>query len=209
MIPKVDFQIHDLLIQIFFFPRLYGGNRDKLKKDFESFTSEFQLREEKILTLIEKFSGLEWMKDRIPAYLVPHNSKVLYSFAHHNLENNLPGIVLKIRGNLFRDMPIFIHELAHINQMQSDFFKEQKIFVFDKEGKRNEDLIELGADIVALYVMREVYGIDSEYEKDFWNFLENTNEKNKRKFEELNKYIGSWDLNVNNLKFYLARDFFK
>lgn len=203
MIPKVDFQIHEVLIQAFFSPKMYGGDRSFLDSKLNEFIEGYRMHEEKILKLIEKYSGFEWSKDRIPVFLVPDNFALFYSFAKPILQDALPGVVLKIRPNgKIRDFWIFIHELSHINQYHSDFYTPQ-YGAIDENNNKNVDRVEVCADLLALYVLRDLFGEDSEYEKDFWDFLENTNEKNKKKFEQMKKHLPIWDLKKNTLKNYL------
>jgi len=204
MIPKIDIQVHNLFINAFFFSVTYGP-KEKLDEDIKKFKDFFNENGEKILTLIEKFSGYSWTKDRIPVYLVPKNPNLNYSFAKSTLENDLPGVVQKIGMGYERDIHIHIHELAHINQWQSDFMKKNNPLSAKSNGEKNNDGIELGADIVALYVLRNIFGEDSEFEKDFMDFLNNTNDKNKIKFAELNKYKDKWNLNENSLRHYVEK----
>lgn len=207
MIPKVDFQVHEILLRAFFFPREYGGGRDKFDGDVEKFVSLFRQYEDKILELIEKFSGFSWSRDRIPVFLVPASMMVRYSFAKANLENDLPGIVLKIFADPGRELFIFIHELSHINQRQSDFYEK---YAFGKNGERNTDLLELCADLITLKILRDLFGNNSEYEKLFWTFLKDPkSDKNKIKYEKILEFESKWDLSKRNIREYieLGQDF--
>lgn len=203
MIPKVDFQIHEVLIQAFFSPKMYGGDRKFLDTKFSEFVAQFSEHETKILTLIEKYSGFEWSEEKIPVFLIPDSPSIFYSFAKPVLQDGHSGVVLKIRPNgKIRDFWIFIHELSHINQYHSNFYLP-KYGAIDENNNKNVDRVEVCADLLALYVIRDLFGEDSEYEKDFWDFLENTNEKNRKKFEEMKKHLPIWDLSKDTLKNYL------
>ncbi len=204
MIPKIDVQVHDVFINAFFFSVTYGP-KEKLEEDIQKFKNFFEINGEKIITLIEKFSGYSWTKDRIPVYLIPANPNFLYSFTKSTLENDLPGIVQKIGMGFERDIHIHIHELVHANQWQSDFTSKTNILSFKSNGERNTDGREIGADIVTLYILRNLFGESSEFEKNLMDFLSNTNEKNKIKFAELNKYKDKWDLNKNSLRYYIEK----
>jgi hypothetical protein len=203
MIPKVDFQIHETLIEAFYLPKLWGGDREELDKEMKNFIDLFRIHEEMILTLIQKYSGFEWSKERIPVFLVPDSRVLLYSFTKSTLQDGLPGIIQKI----FKDknsliFSIFIHELCHVNQHQSDFY-DKKYKTADEKWIKDTDRVELSADLVMLYVVREIFGNNSEYEKAEWDFLKNTNDRNKKKGEMLEKYMPLWDLNKMPLKSYL------
>jgi hypothetical protein len=198
MLPKIDIQVPELLLRCFYFPTIYGP-REKLDRDIKKFKDFFEKHGDSVLTEIENFSGYSWSMPRIPVYLVPNNSMLPYSFSRPNLEDNLPGIIQKI-GRGVRDIHIHIHELVHTNQKQSEFYTK---FAYDKEGKRDTDLLELCADIVTIYVIRKLFQDNSVYENDMWDFLKNTNDKNKRKEELLEQHIEIWDLNKNNLKHFL------
>ncbi len=204
MIPKIDIQVPELLLRTFFFPKEYGG-KEKLDKDISDFRVFFDKYGEKILVQIEKYSGFNWTLNRIPVYLIPASMMIRFSFSKNDLEDGLPGVVQKI-GRGITDIHIHIHELVHTNQKQTEFYSKENGFAFDKEGNRNTDILELSADIVTMYVIRNLFGADSEYEKDMWNFLNNTNERNMRKYEHLIEHIDKWDLNKNNLRYHLEND---
>ncbi|MDQ3014823.1 MAG: hypothetical protein M3Q73_03095 [bacterium] len=204
MIPRTDFQIHEIFMQTFFFPEEYGADRSQFDKDAAEFMGFFKQHEEKILQIIEKFSGFDWSKEKIPVFVVPNNSMISYSYTKFDLQDGLPGVVQKIFRNQQRNLHIFIHELAHVNQRHADFY-DRKYKTLDEEGNRNVDLVEVCADIVCLYVIREIFSGNSEYERDMFDFLQNTGMKNKRKYAELEKSLTQWDLYKNPLKFYIAK----
>ncbi len=204
MIPKIDFQVHDVFINAFHNPPAYGS-LEQLHADMQEFKDFFSRNGNEILKLIEVYSGYEWSKERIPVYLIPDNFALNFSFTKPVLEDGLTGIVQKISPkDMYRNIHIHIHELVHVNQRQSDFYTKENPLAFSENGERNITGIELGADIVTFYILQKMFGINSEYEKNFWNFLSNTNEKNKLKFEELNKYKDIWDLNLHPLRYYVA-----
>jgi hypothetical protein len=205
MTPKIDIQMPEILVRCFYFPAIYGP-REKLDNDVAEFKKFFELHGEEVLRSIEQFSGCTWSHDRIPVYLIPDSAMLNYSFSKWAVEEKLPGIIQKI-GLGIRDYHIHIHELAHTNQRHSEsFYSGTTGYAFDKEGRRNVDLLELSADIVTLHVMRKLFGESSDLEKDFWDFLKNTSEKNKRKEDFLIKYMSLWDLNSHPLKYYLEQN---
>ena len=116
----------------------------------------------------------------------------------------MPGVVQKLFESNTTNLHIFIHELVHVNQWQSDFHDKYNTFANTKTGELNREGVELCADIVTLYVLRDLFGENSEYEEDFWKFLSNTNQVNKRKYEVLQKYKESWDLSKKPLKGYIV-----
>lgn len=204
MIPKLDISSPELFLRCFYIPRIHGPkeNMDAAIKTFKDF---FQEHGEIILAEIEKLSGFQWTKDRIPVYLIP-NSFVSppYSFCKDPIEDDLPGVIQKVDvSGLTQQAWVHIHELVHVNQHQSEFYN---LHGLTRERKKNIDLAELGADIITIYIVKKLFGENSEYEKDFWNFLQNTSEKNKRKYDILIKYIENWDLNNNNLRYYLEQN---
>lgn len=193
MLPKVDFQKHEVLFQAFFFPGEYGGRMPKLLEDIENFITLFSEHQEKILSLIEKFSGFAWSKERIPVFLVPNTAMLPFSFTKARLEADLPGVVQKIGLATKRTLHIFIHELVHVNCRHSDFYEKYE----------STDLRELVADLVTLNVIREIFGANSEYEQDWLDFLQNTLEKNKRKLAFAEKYQEKWNLHEKPIVNYL------
>jgi len=196
MIPKIDFQIHDALVRTFLFPPTNDAQKG-FKKQAGAFMDFFNKNSDKTLKSIQKFSGYKWAKDRIPVYLIP-NAQIL-SFTKSILEDDLPGVVQKVFPNQKRTAHIFIHELVHVNQWQSKFVnKNQPYNESGDEFKR-----ELYADLICLHVLRDIFGKNSEHEKDFWDFLQNTTERNKKKLEGLKKITNKWDLIKKPLKEYL------
>lgn len=198
----------ELLKSLFYFPKTYGSV-EKLETDIEALKTFFNEYGEKILVEIEKLSGFSWTKERIPVYLIP-NSKFgpPYSFSKWGVDGDLPGVVQKLgtTSQAFTDYWILIHELVHTNQRQSDFMEK---YQFLKNGDRNQDLLELGADLITLYVLRSLFGQGTKYEVDLWNFFVNTtnnSEKNIRKGAILKKYVDEWDLNKNTLRYYLENN---
>lgn len=203
MIPTINFEINELLMRCFFFERIYGP-REKFEKDAQEVIDTIRSKEKIILSLIEKFSGLKWTHPVIPVYLIPTSEIIKYSFTKFDLGGpGVPGVVQKVGRGIHTDIPILIHELAHVNQRQGGLYKDYAHIVFNKDKTRNEDFLEVWADMIELYVVRELFGSDSQYEKELWNFLQNTNEKNKRKYEVLIEHMKIWDLNEHPLKFYL------
>lgn len=205
MIPRIDISVPDVFIRAFYNPRTYGP-REKLDADIENFKSFFKENGDRILQEIESLSGFFWNENRIPVYLLPDGMfSPVASFATSNLEGELSGIVQKIGRPGVRDIHVHIHELSHVNQWQGGWRSRQTGYALKQNGEWNTDLVELGADLVTIYVIRNIFGIDSVYEKDFWDFLQNTNERNKRKNDVLKSYIDLWDLNQNPLKYYLEQ----
>ncbi len=202
MIPRLDISLPEIFLRAFYNPVVYGP-KEKLDADVKAFEDFFARHAEKILVEIEKLSGFAWSKDRIPVYLVPESFvSPPYSFTTSGLEEGLPGVVQKIGRPGMRDIHIHIHELAHVNQWQSDFH------IFSPKGntQARTDMRELAADIVTVYVIRNVFGDATELERDFFDFLCNTSEKNKRKYDILMKYVDSWNLNANTLRYYLEQN---
>lgn len=199
MIPKVDYQIHDLLVRVFLPPPLDGDDTE-FRQLSERLINSFEKLEFNVLTLIEKYSGFEWRFEKIPVYLIP-DSRILKSFAKSNLENKRPGVVLKVMDNLTRNIHIFIHELAHINQNQGEFSKTS--FALNPDGSRNHPNYELAADIVTLYILRDLFGSNSEYEKDMMEFLTTTDMVNKDKYDALMEKVDIWDLSKKTLREYI------
>lgn len=189
---KIDYQIHDVLIRTLKSP---FETVEEIKKLFTKYIDEFGTYEDKVIELIEKYTGYPFTIERIPVYLVPiSRNSVPFSNAKSSLEENTPGVVLKVFPDILRNHHIFIHELVHINQWHNhEEFNKSRFFI-NEDGTKNEDGIELCADIVALYIVRDIFGKNSEVENNFWDFLENTNEKNKRKYDILQKYLPQWDL---------------
>lgn len=198
-IPKIEFFIHEVFINAFSFPPTQKAKdiyRDKIKAA-EAF---LRSKANDYLERIEKFSGYEWKIDKIPVYLVPESAR-FKSFAKTNLEGDLPGVVLKTYPTMETLEFIFIHELCHINQMQSEFWSESNPW-FMNDGVKNTEGIELCADIVMTFVLRDIYGKDSVQEKEMWEFLKLSPE-NVAKGEMLKKKLGDWDLGTRSLKSYL------
>jgi hypothetical protein len=190
---KIDFQRHDVFFQAFFFPPFYGGGIEKLESDINALITTFANHKDQILTLIEKYTGYTWSQETVPVFLIPKTPVISYSFTRLNLVNGLAGIVQKVGMGAFRDLHIFIHELVHVNCRQQDFY----------EKYTDNNLKELVADLVTLYVIRDLFGTDSEYEKDFFDFLQNTNDKNKVKYNYLHEYKDKWDLKDKQIASYL------
>jgi hypothetical protein len=203
MIPKLDISMPELFVRAFHFAKRYGypGKLDDDARDFKKF---FEQHGESILEQIEKLSGFNWTSERIPVYLFP-NSHISppYSFSKINLENDLPGVMQKlgVSPKQISDYWVCIHELVHINQKEKEFY--DKYFFNVGTIKNNTDLLELCADLVTLNVVRNLFDRDSELEKDLWDFLDFSNDKNKRKAEILRTYLDLWDLSKNNLRYYL------
>src|SRR3989344_1005895 len=197
MTPKIDIQTHNLLFNLFYFPSVYGP-KEKLDADvneIKNFVQEFGI---KILSEIEILSGFPWFMDRIPVVLVPNNKFLNYSYSRFDLEPGIPGVVLKIRGAI-RDKWILIHELVHTNQKHvNSSFDYAKL----NTGERNNDLLEVWADLITLKIIIKYF---PEWEGDFLNFFE-TEEKNIRKGKILRQFINNWDLEKNDIKFYLEKD---
>jgi len=174
---KIDFQIHDVLIRALRSP---FQSEDEFKKQAAAFKKFFMSNEAKVLDLIQKYSGYEYTNDRIPEYLVPAGLSFSKSVTKSTLEDGLPGVVQKLFDNNITNMHIFIHELTHVNQWQSDFHNKENRFSETKTGELNREGI------------------------DFWRFLEGTNEVNKEKYDELQKHKDSWDLSKKTLKEYIS-----
>lgn len=200
MIPKIEFKTYDVLTRVFLPP-------SKKKKEFESeskkFINHFKKIEKMVLILIEKFSGFKWTKKRIPVYLIP-NSRFI-STARGDLENGFPGVVQKIRNNPERDTHIFIHELTHVNQFQSDFYDKKNTFVRNKDKTKNFVNIEICADVGCIHVIRELFGKNSKVEKDYWHFINNVMTSTPAKKMKIPKYLKKWDLNKKSLRGYILK----
>jgi len=200
MIPKIEYQTHELLTRVFIPP---FEKKSDFEKHVKKFIKHFKKIEKEILVLIEKFSGFEWTKKKIPVYLIP-NGKIV-SRTKSNLEKGLPGIIQKVRNNTERDTHIMIHELVHVNQFQTDFSSKENRFAFNKKGIRNYIGWEVCAEIVCLYVIRELFGKKSKYEKDYWKFLNQIQTSTPGKELEVPKYLKKWDLNKKTLRDYILK----
>lgn len=201
MIPKIKYKTNPTLTQIFLPPR---GDVKKFKGNAKEFVKHFNKIENGVLENIEKFSGFKWTKKKIPVYLIPQGQ--IYSFAKSNMTKKDPGIILKIYETLERTTGIFIHELTHINQFQSDFNNSKRNkFVFDEKGKKNYRNIEICSDVLAIYVMKKLFGKNSSYEKDYWHFQKNIRTSEKGMVEPLKKHIKKWNLNKNPLREYIFK----
>jgi hypothetical protein len=123
----------------------------------------------------------------------------LISRVNATLEDNNAGIVFAVRESQVRNIQIFIHELVHINQMHPDYNNDINPYsVYGPAGR------EIVADMVNLHVIRELFGSDSEYEKDFWEFLNIPEVSNsKERLELVNEYLPKWDLNNKTIKQYI------
>lgn len=199
MIPKIDFQTHDILTRIFIPP---FKKKKEFKKEVKEFTRSFRKIEEDVLISIEKFSGFKWSKKRIPVYLIP--SGRIVSFVRGKLENGLPGVVQKIfSGEEKRNLHIFIHELCHVNQFQSDFYDKNNRFVLKKDGTKDSVKVEVLTDIVTIHVVREIFGKNSDMEKDYWHFMNKVMTSTPKKKLEIPKYLKKFDLNKKTLKEYI------
>ncbi len=200
MIPKLDYQMHDLLIQIFMPPL---ENKKDFYKQNQEFIQHFKKIEKKVLISIEKFSGFRWSKKIIPVYMIPNGG--IPSFAKSNLEENTPGVVQRIYGTNKRATHILIHELTHINQFQSDFHSKSNSFIFDKKGVKNYMRTELCSDIVCIHVLRDLFGNKSSYEADYWNFQNNVRTSSPGIEKKIPIYLKKWNLNKKTLREYILK----
>ena len=200
MIPKIEYQTHDILTKVFMPP---FGKRSDFEKQTRKFTKHFKKIEKEILISIEKFSGFKWTKRKIPIYFVP-NGRII-SITKGNLEKGLPGIIQKIRNNIWRDTHIMIHELVHINQFQTNFNSKRNRFAFKKNGIKNHIGREVCADIICLYVIKELFGKNSKYERDYWEFLNKIQTSTPGIEKEVSKYLKKWNLNEKTLKEYILK----
>lgn len=201
MIPKIDYQIHDVLTNVFLLPL---ADKKEFEKDAKKFIKNFKKIEKDILVLIERFSGFKWTKRKIPVYLIPNGKS--FSFTKGHLEEEKPGVVQKIHGTTERSIQIFIHELAHVNQFQSEFHSVNNKFAFNKNGHFNNLGREICADVVCIQVIRELFGKNSKCEKDYWYFLKKVMISTPEKGKEIPKYIKKWNLNKKTLKEYILND---
>ena len=197
MIPKINYQIHKVLTQVFI---PYDKNEQEFNKKSQKFIQHFKKIESEVLFLIEKFSGFKWSKSKIPVYIVPKGDWP--SFTKSNLEKNTPGVVQAIYNTTQRSTHIFIHELAHVNQFQSNFHsKKNKVIWKGKELDRV--MLEVCTDIVCLHVLRELFGKGSKYEKDYWYFLDHVMTSTPKKKMKVRPYLKKWDLNKKSLREYI------
>ncbi len=201
MIPKINYQIHEILTDLFLPPF-------KKKKDFDKeskkFIQHFKKIEKEVLTSIEKFSGFRWSKRTIPVYIIPQN-KSITSLTKSNLNKGFPGVVQKVYENIERCTHIFIHELTHVNQFQSDFYSKKNLFVFNKRGVKNTRKIELCSDVVCVQVIRDLFGNKSIYEKDYWIFQNKIRTSSPGIEKEIPIYLKKWDLNEKTLREYILK----
>lgn len=200
MIPNIDYQRHDLLTRIFI-PSF--KDKKKFEKKAKEFIKYFKKHEKETLRLIEKFSGFNWTRNKIPVYIIPNGH--IYSFTKKNLSKNLPGVVQKFYESNERTTHILIHELCHVNQFQSEFYNKRNKFVWKKDGTKDFVKVEICTDIVAIHVIRELFGKDSKIEKDYWYFMNKLMTSTPAKKLQIPKYLKKWDLNKKTLKKYLIK----
>lgn len=197
MIPKIKYMVHEILTNVFLPP---SGDRKEFERNAEEFIKNFKKIEKRVLELIEKFSGFEWTKKNIPVYLIPAGKSV--SFAKSNLEKGNPGVVNKIWSIPERSIHIAIHELVHVNQFQSDFYSKENKVLWKKEEKDVVSL-EVCTDVVTIHVLRELFGEDSKYEKDYWHFMNNVMTSTPAKKLKIPSYLKKWDLDKKSLREYI------
>lgn len=125
--------------------------------------------------------------------------------AKSNLEKGTPGVVQKIGEVLERITHLLIHELTHINQFQSDFYSKKNSFIFNKRGIKDRVKVEICTDVVAIHVVRDLFGNNSKYEKDYWYFMNKLMTSTPAKKMKIPTYLKRWDLNKNTLKEYIFK----
>lgn len=113
-------------------------------------------------------------------------------------------MIQKIYGTKQRTTNILIHELVHINQFQSDFYSDKNKLIFKKNRAKNERKLELCTDVISLSVIRIIFGKNSLYEKDFFEFKKiQTSIKAENK--EINNHIKKWDFEEKTLRDYIFK----
>lgn len=119
MLPKVEVRLSAPYFHVMGDDFSYEGYRKNPKKDIEDslkkfrkfenktakFRSVFNRRRNKILKLIEKYSGYDWKGQYVPIYLVGIMKKP--SFAD--------PLTLKFREDVELMLILVIHELTHVN----------------------------------------------------------------------------------------------
>jgi hypothetical protein len=187
-VAKIDFRTNEVLIDVFLYPNS-SEERKKFKKRAKEFSDFWKIWQASVLEGTAKYLGYPWKIDRIPVYLVPWGPHGFISRAKPHLTDGLPGVIQLIGiGNRGQevDIQVFIHELVHVCQHQSEY----------RQSKHYKDraLTEMIADLVNLYVIRDVFGLNSVYETEYWSFFK-LNERQQEKHRVLSQYLDQWDLN--------------
>ena len=192
MIPKLKFQVHELFIRVFLFPNT-PSEKKLFRRNAEDFQKFFASEGKAILQSIMELSGYKWQRPEIPVYLIPWQSpNLVIPFTKSNLERGLPGVLqtLGMGDRLVRDTHVFIHELVHISQRHTALTDRDNPFTASGNINRREAI----ADFLCLHTIRHVFGNNSIYETDFWEFLRSDRLRIKTRLEELEKALHIWDV---------------